>query len=240
MIFLRRLTYQKEKPQHQVKFSPFFIGKYPVTQQQWEAVSQLPQIERSLKSKPSSFSDNIPGNISHYQLPVEKVSWYDAVEFCARLSKKIGRNYRLPSEAEWEYAARAQTNTPFYFGDTITGDLANYDAHYTYASEPQGHNRKQTTPVGQFPPNSFGLYDIHGNVWEWCADNWHDSYMGVPTDSNPWITGGNKERSPLRGGSWLVNPTFCRSAYRFQFMLGKAYINFSIGFRVVCLLDIYD
>ncbi len=221
--------YEKEKPQHQVDFPYFFMGKYPVTQSQWEAVAQLPQIERPLRAKPSSFTGD--------RLPVEKVSWYDAVEFCARLSQKTGRKYRLPSEAEWEYACRAGTTTPFHFGDTITGDLANYDGHYTYGSGPQGQNRKQTTPVGNFPANGFGLYDMHGNVWEWCADAWHDNYVGAPVDGNPWIDGGNSQRSPLRGGSWLVNPVFCRSAYRFQFMLGKNYINFSIGFRVVCILS---
>ncbi|MDJ0677875.1 MAG: SUMF1/EgtB/PvdO family nonheme iron enzyme [Calothrix sp. MO_167.B42] len=223
--------YEKEKPQHKVEFSPFFIGKYPVTQLQWETVAKLPQIERPLKAKPSSLKGD--------RLPVEKVSWYDAVEFCARLSQKTGRKYRLPSEAEWEYACRAGTTTPFHFGHTITADLANYDGKFIYSSEAPGQNRKQTTPVGNFPPNGFGLHDIHGNVWEWCADNWHDDYIGAPHDASPWVDGGNSQRSPLRGGSWLVNPMFCRSAYRFQFMLGRNYINFSIGFRVVCTLEIY-
>ncbi len=229
--------YEKEKPQHQVDFPYFFMGKYPVTQSQWSAVAQLPQIERPLKAKPSSFTGDSLRNSSAYRLPVEKVSWYDAVEFCARLSQKTGRKYRLPSEAEWEYACRAGTTTPFHFGDAITADLANYDGHYTYGSGPQGQNRKQTTPVGNFPANGFGLYDMHGNVWEWCADAWHDNYVGAPVDGIPWIDGGNSQRSPLRGGSWLVNPVFCRSAYRFQFMLGKNYINFSIGFRIVCVLE---
>ncbi len=221
--------YEKEKPQHLVDFPHFFMGKYPVTQLQWEAVSKLPEIERPLKPRPSSFTGE--------QLPVEKVSWYDAVEFCARLSRKTGRKYRLPSEAEWEYVCRAGTATPFHFGDTITTDLANYDGNSIYSSEPPGQNRKQTTPVGLFPPNGFGLHDIHGNVWEWCADTWHDNYVGAPADASPWIDGGNPQRSPLRGGSWLVNPIFCRSVYRFQFMLGRNYINFSIGFRVVCALE---
>ena len=222
--------YEKEKPLHQVVFSPFFMGKYPVTQLQWETVSKLPQIERPLQAKPSSLKGD--------HLPVEKVSWYDAVEFCARLSQKTGRKYRLPSEAEWEYACRAGTTTPFHFGNTITADLANYDGKFIYSCEAPGQNRKQTTPVGTFPPNGFGLHDVHGNVWEWCADNWHDNYIGAPNNASPWVDGGNSQRAPLRGGSWLVNPTFCRSAYRFQFMLGRNYINFSIGFRVACTLEL--
>ncbi|MFM7881761.1 MAG: formylglycine-generating enzyme family protein, partial [Microcystis panniformis] len=152
---------------------------------------------------------------------VERVNWYQATEFCKRLSRETKREYRLPSEAEWEYACRAGTKTPFHFGETITADLANYLAY-----------KKQTTPVGQFPPNAFGLYDMHGNVWEWCADTWHDNYDGAPTDGSAWIENGNDNRSPLRGGSWYYNPPFCRSAYRnYDF---RRVSSFSLGFRVVC------
>ncbi len=220
--------YNVEKPQHKVTVPSFFMGKYPITQLQWATVAALPTVERDLKPYPSRFrGDN---------LPVEKVSWYDAVEFCARLSAKTGRNYRLPSEAEWEYAARAGTTTPFHFGQNITPDLANYDSTYAYGSGPKGISRKETTDVGSFPPNTFGLYDMHGLVWEWCADTWHENYVGAPNDGSIWEEQGNANRSPLRGGSWLMNPAFCRSAYRFNFLLGRNYINFSIGFRVVCVL----
>ncbi|NER07273.1 MAG: formylglycine-generating enzyme family protein, partial [Okeania sp. SIO3C4] len=132
-------------------------------------------------------------SIDRWQRPVERVSWYEAVEFCERLSKLTRKNYRLPSEAEWEYACRAGTNTPFHFGETITGDLANYRASETYANEPERQYREQTTPVGQFPPNAFGLYDMHGNVWEWCADDWHNNYENAPTDGTAWLDRKKKE-----------------------------------------------
>ena len=165
--------------------------------------------------------------------PVENVSWYDAVEFCARLLQRTGRPYRLPSEAQWEYACRAGTTTPFYFGETLTSDLANYDGTETYAEEPKGIYRQETTPVGQFPPNAFGLYDLHGNVWEWCADPWHENYQGAPTQGEVWDEQNDndnryqiynvenlvnlltdEQRRCVRGGSWIFNPGLCRSAYR--------------------------
>ena len=151
-----------EQPQHEVTVPAFFMGKYPVTQAQWKAVANLPQVEKKLEIDPSHFKGDI--------LPVEQVSWRDAVEFCKRLSNHTGREYRLPSEAEWEYACRAGTKTPFHFGETITHKLANYYASYTFADESQGEYREKTTPVGAFPHNAFCLYDMHGNVWEWCKD----------------------------------------------------------------------
>ncbi len=185
-----------EEPQHNVNISPFFMGKYEVTQGQWEAVM-----------------GNNPSNFKGAKRPVEEVSWAQAVEFCRKLSQKTGKTYRLPSEAEWEYACRAGTTTPFYFGDTSTPDLVNYDGNHPYGSAPKGLYRKQTTDVGSFPPNPFGLYDMHGNVWEWCSDRWHDNYNGAPTDGSSWETGTNDNRV-LRGGSWDLNAVFCRSAYR--------------------------
>ena len=184
--------FRREKPQHEVTLQPFFIGKYPVTQAQWKAIASRSdlKVEHDLKPNPSNFKGD--------KRPVEQVSWHEAVEFCARLSKKTGREYRLPSEAEWEYACRAGTTTPFYFGETITGELANYRTSETYAEEPKGEYRQETTPVGSFPPNAFGLYDMHGQVWEWCADTWHENYNGAPTDGIAWITGGDDNRSPLR------------------------------------------
>ncbi|MGC8715225.1 MAG: formylglycine-generating enzyme family protein, partial [Leptodesmis sp.] len=153
--------------------------------------------------------------------PVEKVCWYGAIEFCDRLSQYTGRPYRLPSEAEWEYACRAGTTTPFHFGETITTDLANYCGEDrkeygwsgSYGRGPKGIYRQETTTVGSFGvANAFGLFDMHGNVWEWCLDHWHENYKGAPTDGSAWVKGGNSDLRLLRGGSWDDN----------------------IGFRVVC------
>ncbi len=227
-----------ERPQHQVTVQPFFMGKYPVTQTQWEEVAILPRVNRDLEPNPSKF----PGD----NLPVEQVSWYDAVEFCVRLSRFVegrlsqytDRQYRLPSEAEWEYACRAGTTRPFHFGETITADLANYNAQESFADEPKGEHRRQTTPVGQFPPNAFGLYDMHGNVWEWCLDDWHDNYKGAPTDASPWFNNNNlyqkSDKYLLRGGSWVSSPSFCRCAFRDLSWAGHDPINNVLGFRVVC------
>ncbi|MDJ0714578.1 MAG: bifunctional serine/threonine-protein kinase/formylglycine-generating enzyme family protein [Prochloraceae cyanobacterium] len=216
-------TYSQQL-QHQVRVPPFFMGKYQVTQSVWRAVANLPLIDSYLDPYPSRFkSDN---------LPVEGVNWYDAIEFCKRLSKKTGRQYRLPSEAEWEYACRAGTTTPFNFGKTIRSDFANYNGRRVYAKEPRGKYRKRTTPVGSFFPNSFGLYDMHGNVWEWCADFWHNNYLGAPTDGSAWYVGGDSNNSPMRGGSWLDSPRFCRSGYRSRKV--RILRNYLFGFRVVC------
>jgi len=162
-------SHDNQRPQHLVTIQPFLIGKYAITQAQWKAVAKLPKIGFDLKPDPSYWKGN--------NRPVEDVYWYDAVEFCARLSENTGHNYRLPSEAEWEYACRAGTTTPFYFGETINTNQVNYEGQY----------QKHTTDVGSFPPNAFGLYDMHGNVMEWCADPWHDSYYnGAPTDGSVW------------------------------------------------------
>ncbi|QSV52871.1 MAG: SUMF1/EgtB/PvdO family nonheme iron enzyme [Dolichospermum sp. UKL201] len=206
--------YDDESPQHEVTVQPFFMGKYPVTQAQWKAVAtKCPQVNRELEPNPSKFKENKQEN----NLPVERITWYDAVEFCKRLSQLTGRKYRLPSEAEWEYACRAGTTTPFHFGETITGKLANYRATTTYGEEPKGECRERTTPVGSFTANAFGLYDMHGNVWEWCDDHWHGDYNDAPTDGSAWIESNSVEegaRRLLRGGSWSSNPRNCRSACR--------------------------
>ncbi|TRU02839.1 MAG: peptidase C14 [Microcystis sp. Msp_OC_L_20101000_S702] len=215
--------FRRERPQHEVTVPPFFMGKYPITQSQWKAIAATAKIDIDLETNPSNFKGD--------ELPVESVNWYQATEFCKRLSRETKREYRLPSEAEWEYACRAGTTTPFYFGETITGELANYCASETYAEEAKGEDRQQTTPVGQFPPNAFGLYDMHGNVWEWCADTWHDNYDGAPTDGSVWTENRNDNRSPARGGSWCNYPDLCRSAFR-GYYDRRGYGNY--GFRVVC------
>ncbi|MBW4617173.1 MAG: SUMF1/EgtB/PvdO family nonheme iron enzyme [Desmonostoc vinosum HA7617-LM4] len=221
-----------ESPQRQVTVRAFFMGKYAVTQAQWQAVAALPQVNRKLKPDPSHFKGA--------DRPVEKVSWYDAVEFCDRLSQYTGRPYILPSEAEWEYACRAGTTTPFHFGETITSELANYNAGnagYTYGAGVKGTYREETTPVSSFnAANAFGLYDMHGNVWEWCLDDWHDNYEGAPTDGSAWLNNNNlsqkQEYALLRGGSWLNYPEYCRSASRDYSNRDVDSIN--VGFRVVC------
>ena len=206
-----------ESPQHRVTVKPFFMGKFAITQAQYQAI--------------------MGKNLSRFKgdkRPVETVSWNDAKDFCQKLTQKTGRTYRLPSEAEWEYACRAGTTTPFNFGETITTDLANYDGNYTYADAPKGEYRQQTMKVGSFPPNAFGLYDMHGNVLEWCQDTWHDNYNGAPTDGSAWINNENRSRM-LRGGSWDYYPYFCRSASRLDgnWAVRVDYLNI-VGFRVVC------
>ncbi|GGA18208.1 hypothetical protein CYANOKiyG1_32590 [Okeania sp. KiyG1] len=205
-----------EGPQHYVDVPEFFMGKYPVTQAQWEAVM-----------------GNNPSRFKGASRPVENVTWNDTTEYCQKLSQITGKKYSLPSESQWEYACRARTSTPFYFGKTITSELVNYRGSSTYADEPKGKYREETTDVGIFPPNAFGLYDMHGNVWEWCADDWHDNYNGAPTDGSVWLDG-NENRFPLRGGSWDQYPSRCRSAFR-GYNFRRFNLNyFYFGFRVVC------
>ena len=217
--------YDSEHPQHEVTVQPFFMGKYPVTQAQWRVVAALPKVRSDLNPNPSRFQGD--------NRPVEQVNWYDAVEFCVRLSQKTGREYRLPSEAEWEYACRAGTITPFHFGETITPDLANYNGEYTYGAGFQGKYRQETTPVGSFQvANAFGLYDMHGNVWEWCADHVHGNYQGAPTDGSAWLNDNDDKARQLRGGSWDDGPRYCRSASR---SYGDADDRYNVlGFRVGC------
>lgn len=216
-----------ESPQHSVTISPFYMGKYTVTQAQWRVVAGLPKVNRDLESDPSRFKGD--------NLPVESINWLDATEFCARLSKYTGRNYRLPTEAEWEYACRAGTNTPFHFGETISTECANYDGNSVYGSKTKGVYREKTTKVGSFyVANNFGLYDMHGNVWEWCEDSLHENYQDAPIDGSAWLdTNINNNERLLRGGSWYGNPESCRSANRVRFYWVERLYS-GIGFRLVC------
>jgi formylglycine-generating enzyme required for sulfatase activity len=216
----------REGPQHLVDVQPFFMGKYPVTQAQWGAVAALPKVNRDLDAHPSHFKGD--------RLPVESVSWLNAMEFCDRLSNLTGVSYRLPSEAEWEYACRAGSNTPFAYGETLTSQVANYGSEYAYAAEPVGDYRQATTPVGQFVPNALGLSDMHGNVWEWCADRWHETYAGAPSDGKAWLKGGNADWRSLRGGGWSDYPSRSRSAQRSGYPAEG--LNRIIGFRVCTAL----
>ena len=228
-----------ERPQHEVTIEPFWLGQYQVTQAQWKFVAKLPQVNKELNPDPSRFKGDGSTSLTNNR-PVEQVSWYDAVEFCDRLSRHTKRQYRLPSEAEWEYACRAGTKTPFHFGETITTDLANYNGNYTYGQEPKGVYREETTEVGSFGvANNFGLYDMHGNVYEWCLDDWHDNYTDAPADGSAWFSSDDKlsdktGRAVLRGGSWIYNPQYCRSAYRL--FNNRDNHDYNIGFRVVCVV----
>ncbi|WP_442951410.1 SUMF1/EgtB/PvdO family nonheme iron enzyme [Oscillatoria sp. CS-180] len=218
----------REGPQHQVQVSAFYMGRYPVTQAQWQFVVALPGVERELSPAPSHFKGAAR--------PVERVSWWEAVEFCARLSAYTGREYRLPSESQWEYACRANTTTPFHFGATLSPELANYHCSSVYNDGPTGDRIDETSQVGQFGvANAFGLSDMHGNVWEWCLDHYHSSYEGAPTDGSAWIDQSAKENKPRirRGGAWYDVPGFCRSAYR---DINDPRGSYSvIGFRVLCV-----
>ncbi|MBL1209004.1 formylglycine-generating enzyme family protein [Geminocystis sp. GBBB08] len=206
-----------ETPEHEVSIAKFFVSKYPITQSQYLAI---------MNENPSFFVGE--------NKPVENVSWFSAQNFCAKLSQLTGKKFRLLSEAEWEYACRANTNTPFYFGRTITPELANYKASFGYGDGGGGKWRQETTEVGIFSANNFGLYDLHGNVWEWCEDHWHENYDQAPKDGSAWLETGENldEDSPrvIRGGSWDDTAYYCRAGVRLwtlpQFK-GKL-----IGFRV--------
>ncbi len=213
-----------ERPQHQVILSPFYIGKFTVTQAQWRVVAGWEKVEIDLQPEPSHFKGD--------DRPVEQVSWDDAEEFCARLSKHTGRLYRLPTEAEWEYACRAGTTLPFAFGQTITPEFVNYDGNYPYGKAETGKYRGETVPVGSLGvANAFGLFDMHGNVWEWCEDFWHNSYEKAPSDGSAWLSGEDSSPRVLRGGSWGFYGSDCRSANRDRSAPGV--IGHVLGFRLV-------
>ncbi len=221
----------RESPRHQVNVPKFYMGRYQITQEQWRIVAGWEAIARKLNPDPSRFKETYQGE-ERWTRPVEGVLWEEAKEFCARLSRKTKRKYRLPTEAEWEYACRAGTETPFHFGETITTDLANYNGNDLYDDGIKGKYRKQTTPVGYFGvANSFGLYDMHGNIWEWCEDDYHDHYKGAPEDGSAWFSGENQATKVRRGGSWFNPTSYCRSAYRNHFVHDFHY--YHDGFRVV-------
>jgi formylglycine-generating enzyme required for sulfatase activity len=241
--------FDNEGPQHDVTLGAFWMAQTPITQAQWRTVAGWPRVERDLEPDPSRFKGD--------QRPVERVNWHDAQEFCQRLSQRTGQRYGLPSEAQWEYACRAGTTTPFHFGATLTPGQACFN------------NAQGPVDVASFPANAWGLHDMHGNVWEWCQDQWHGSYEGAPTDGSAWednslgesqgccaagrvaATPGTAARTPassssvsasvafddvprlLRGGSWYNSPRYCRSAFRDISLPGNRNNNF--GFRVCCL-----
>ncbi len=228
---------ESEGPEHLVQLKGFFLGRTPITQAQWRVVAGWqplegePVWERELKPDPSLFK------FKGEDGPVENVSWHESMEFCRRLEKRTGWNYTLPSEAQWEYACRAGTTTPFHFGATISPKLASYDASMAYAEGPTGPRRGESSLVAKYPANAWGLHDMHGNVWEWCLDYWHASYVEgdekAPTDGSAWMKQTAEERRLLRGGSWNFSPRYCRSACRNGGHPGG--IVDGVGFRVCCL-----
>jgi formylglycine-generating enzyme len=196
-----------EMPQHEVAITqPFYMAVHLVTQAQYFQV---------MKENPAKFSSSVGGDVNH---PVERVSWIDAVEFCRRLSdspeeRQAARVYRLPTEAEWEYACRAGTTSPFCCGPSLSGPQANFDANFPLGEAARAKPAGRTTPVGSFPANNFGLFDMHGNLWEWCAD-WYDGnyYRSSPRRDPPGPTTGRFR--VVRGGSWRNHASTCRAAYR--------------------------
>ncbi len=226
-------SYSDEKPQHLVTVPSFAIGQFVVTQAQWKTIAQLQKVKQKLNPSPSFHSGE--------DLPVERVDWFEAVEFCHRLTRLSRKLYRLPSEAEWEYACRAATTTAFNIGPTIATDFANYDGRDdvradrtipgNYGDGPKGEYRGKTTPSQTFSANNFGLFDTHGNVWEWCADDWHSNYEGAPIDGRVWDASNDSGSKVTRGGSYGDSPQYCRSAIRYSSLSVYRYDN--IGFRVM-------
>jgi formylglycine-generating enzyme required for sulfatase activity len=224
--------FRREAPQHEVTVPAFWMSKYPITQEQWRAVAGLGKVNRNLEPEPGYFTGE--------KRPVERVNWSQAVEYGDRLAKLTGRKYKLPSEAQWEYACRAGTKTSFAYGETLTTELANYNGNHIFAEEGKGIYRVETTEVGKFYPNALGLCDMHGNVWQWCEDDWHENYENAPQDGSAWLKNENSQQENsikiVRGGSCFVDPWFCRSASRADYDLRVwRGVNFNVGFRVVCL-----
>ena len=222
----------REKPQHWVGIErPFALARHPVSVGEWRAFVKATGWEAG-----GAETDwDKPGFVQNEEHPVVGVSWNDAQLYLAWMSERTGRPYRLPSEAEWEYACRAGTRTAFNVGDTISTEQANYDGLYVYNGGPRGVYRGGTSPLGTFAPNSWGLFDMHGNVWEWVQDVVHDNYEGAPVDGSAWEEGSDSSRRILRGGSWLYHPRYLRSALRNGF--STVLSNDIVGFRVARTLD---
>jgi formylglycine-generating enzyme required for sulfatase activity len=228
-----------EGPQHQVTIgAPFALGRFAVTLQEFSAFVEaeahaMPdemytyEQEKWEVRKGRSFRN--PGFLQTARHPVIGVSWDDSVAYCKWLSRATGKDYRLASEAEWEFACRAGTATPFWWGSSISTDDANYNGNYIYGGGKKGQYRKATVPVESFKTNPWGLYQMHGNVWEWCADNWRENYRGAPEDGSVW-QGGDRSLRVLRGGSWNFIPQLLRAAYRGRGSTGSR--DGRIGFRL--------
>ena len=222
--------FDDEGPRHAVTLRSFAMGVTEVTFDQWDACV-----------RGGGCGGYRPGDEGweRGRRPVINVSWEDAQTYVRWLSESTGAAYRLPSESEWEYAARGGTTTPFHTGSTITTNQANYNGSGVwggvYVPERRGEYRQRTTPASTFAPNAFGLYDVHGNVLEWTEDCWHDDYGGAPSDGTAWTRGGNCGWRVMRGGSWNYLPRYLRSAARFRRATGPRL--FIAGFRVARTLD---
>ena len=215
-----------EGPVHKVTIDYMFaVGVYEVTFSEWDYC-----VEQGGCHGYHPYGDGW-GRLDR---PVIDISWEHAKAYVKWLSRETGKPYRLLTEAEWEYAARAGTATPFHFGNTISTDQANYDGRSVYGSGKKGKYRQRTIPVGSFPANKFGLHDVHGNVWEWVEDCWHDNYKGASTDGSAWIAGGNCSKRVFRGGSWFSGPRGLRSADRDWIFADSR--DSSLGFRVALTL----
>jgi formylglycine-generating enzyme required for sulfatase activity len=210
---------EEESPRHIVNVPAFFMSRFPITQRQWKVV---------MDNNPAMF-------IGNGDRPVEMVSWEDTQSFCQKLVERTGKPYRLPSESEWEYACRAGTLTAFGFGETIAANLANYNGASPYKYAPKGISNSSTTEVGTYPANVFGLHDMHGNVWEWCADYWHDDYDLLPRDGTAWTQGGDHSCRVVRGGSWRDPAHCCRSAKRLKNAANQG--DRCTGFRIAVTLE---
>jgi formylglycine-generating enzyme required for sulfatase activity len=217
----------EDEEQHRVRITkPFYLGVFEVTQRQYERV---------MGSNPSHFDGDVE------RLPIESVTWEEASEFCTKLSelpeeRAAGRRYELPTEAQWEYACRAGTTTPFHFGDELDGTQANCDGNYPYGTATPGPYLERTAEIGSYSQNEFGLYDMHGNVWEWCADWYDEEYYGEsPIDDPPGPAEGGAVSHVIRGGCWHTSADFCRSAHRDLDKSDEPQAG--IGFRVMCRLD---
>ncbi|MCS0609607.1 SUMF1/EgtB/PvdO family nonheme iron enzyme [Massilia solisilvae] len=223
----RKAWVEREAPRHWVSIArPLAMARNPVTVGQWR------QFVLGTRWKGGGDVNwAAPGFLQNDEHPVVGVSWQDAQLYVRWLSARTGKRYRLPSEAEWEFACRAGSATPFAFGADIGPDQANYDARFAWSGSARGAPRRGTTPAGSYPPNAWGLCDMHGNVWEWVQDVMHDSYEGAPADGSAWEAGGDQDRRVLRGGSWLYHPRYLRSAVRNGFAARLS--NDKVGFRVV-------
>ena len=216
-----------EGPRHRVTISKSFaVGKHEVTRGQYAVFAGL--TGHSASGEGCSWND--PGFVQGEDDPVVCVSWEDAQAFVGWLSRETGQDYRLLTESEWEYAARAGTTGPFHFGSTISTDQANYNGNYTYGNGREGVYRQRTVAVGSFPSNKFGLHDMHGNVWEWVEDCYHRDYSGAPTDGSAWTSGGDCNNRVLRGGSCFNSPWGLRAANRVW--SGTGFRDNGLGFRV--------
>jgi formylglycine-generating enzyme required for sulfatase activity len=233
-----------ESPEHRVRIAqPFAAGRHAVTRGQFAAfavamglkadgafkwIDKWTMGEFRYDPKASWRDPGFPQDDSH---PVTCVSWDEASAYASWLAAATGKPYRLLTEAEWEFAARAGTETPFSWGSSITPAQANYDGNFVYGTDGiKGAFRKATVPVGSFAPNPWGLYNVHGNVWEWCEDVWHRGYTRAPRDGSAWLHGGDNGRRVVRGGSWFIVPRNLRSAQRFRIIAGFRY--FDLGFRL--------